>query len=222
MPRVRRAGTPSSRPSIREPARGVARRASAAAVGGGGQPVPLGSIGEVDLPRLPIGIGELDRVLGGGLVPGSLVLLGGEPGVGKSTLLLQAAAGVAAGRSRSVLYATGEESAAQVRLRASRLGLLGGPAADGVHVVAETRRRADRRARAGQPGRTSWSSIRSRRRRSTSSTARPAASARSGSRRSASWSWPRARGSRSSSSATSRRTARSRGRRRSSTSSTPS
>ena len=63
----------------------------------------------------------LDRVLGGGLVPGSLVLLGGEPGIGKSTLLLQAGRGVA--RSREVLYATGEESAGQVRLRGERLGI---------------------------------------------------------------------------------------------------
>jgi DNA repair protein RadA/Sms len=62
-----------------------------------------------------------DRVLGGGLVPGSLVLLGGEPGIGKSTLLLQAGRGVA--RSREVLYATGEESAGQVRLRGERLGI---------------------------------------------------------------------------------------------------
>ncbi len=62
-----------------------------------------------------------DRVLGGGLVPGSLVLLGGEPGIGKSTLLLQAARGIA--RSREVLYATGEESASQVRLRGERLGI---------------------------------------------------------------------------------------------------
>ena len=79
-------------------------------------------------PRLPVGLGELDRVLGGGLVPGSLVLVGGEPGIGKSTLLLQAAAGLAAA-GRTVLYATGEESGGQVRLRADRLGLLGGPAA---------------------------------------------------------------------------------------------
>ena len=66
-----------------------------------------------DVPRMPIGIGELDRVLGGGLVPGSLVLVGGEPGIGKSTLLLQAAAGVARATAagRRVLYATGEESA---------------------------------------------------------------------------------------------------------------
>jgi DNA repair protein RadA/Sms len=101
--------------------------------------VALGAVGTADAPRLKIGIGELDRVLGGGLVPGSLVLLGGEPGVGKSTLLLQAAAGVAAGSGRSggVLYATGEESAAQVRLRAGRLGLLDGIAGTAISVLAE-------------------------------------------------------------------------------------
>jgi DNA repair protein RadA/Sms len=84
------------------------------------------------------GIGELDRVLGGGLVPGSVILVGGEPGIGKSTLLLQAAAGVAAavGPDR-VLYATGEESAAQVRLRAERLRLLGGPGG-GIRIAAES------------------------------------------------------------------------------------
>ena len=79
------------------------------------------------------GIGELDRVLGGGIVPGSLILLGGEPGIGKSTLLLQVAAGVAA----PVLYATGEESAAQVRLRAGRLDLLAGPSGQAIEVLAE-------------------------------------------------------------------------------------
>ena len=84
-----------------------------------------------------MGIGELDRVLGGGLVAGSVVLLGGEPGIGKSTLLLQAAAGVAASGA-TVLYATGEESASQVRLRAGRLGLAGGPVGDAIRVVAET------------------------------------------------------------------------------------
>jgi DNA repair protein RadA/Sms len=91
------------------------------------------------MPRLGAGIAELDRVLGGGLVPGSVVLIGGEPGIGKSTLLLQAAAGVAgAGATSHVLYATGEESAAQVRLRAGRLGLLDGPAAERIRVVAES------------------------------------------------------------------------------------
>jgi DNA repair protein RadA/Sms len=99
--------------------------------------VPLGAVGTADAPRIRVGIGELDRVLGGGLVPGSLVLLGGEPGVGKSTLLLQAGAGVAA-TSGGVLYATGEESAAQVRLRAGRLGLLDGVAASAIAVLAES------------------------------------------------------------------------------------
>ncbi|HET7703511.1 MAG TPA: DNA repair protein RadA [Candidatus Limnocylindrales bacterium] len=98
----------------------------------------LADVGEPARERLPVGIDELDRVLGGGLVPGSLVLVGGEPGIGKSTLLLQAAAGVASlvGPER-VLYATGEESAAQVRLRAERLGLLTGPAG-GIHVLTES------------------------------------------------------------------------------------
>ena len=94
------------------------------ATGPGPEPTALVDIGEADVPRLPTGLGELDRVLGGGLVPGSLVLVGGEPGIGKSTLLLQVAAGLA----RPVLYATGEESGAQVRLRAARLGLLDGAA----------------------------------------------------------------------------------------------
>jgi DNA repair protein RadA/Sms len=112
---------------------GAARRREAVAVGPGASPVALGAIGEADIPRLATGIGELDRVLGGGLVPGSLVLVGGEPGIGKSTLLLQVAAGLAA----PVLYATGEESAAQVRLRAARLGLLDGAPAEHVQVLAE-------------------------------------------------------------------------------------
>ncbi len=105
----------------------------------GHTPTGLAAIAEADLPRFSIGIGELDRVLGGGLVPGSVVLLGGEPGIGKSTLLLQAAAGLtrATGGGAHVLYATGEESPGQVRLRASRLGLLAGTPADGVRVLAE-------------------------------------------------------------------------------------
>ena len=107
-------------------------------LGGAATTTRLADIGEQLHARLPIGIGELDRVLGGGLVPGSVVLVGGEPGIGKSTLLLQAAAGVAArvGPDR-VLYATGEESAAQVRLRAERLGLLDGAAA-GIRIAAES------------------------------------------------------------------------------------
>ena len=105
-------------------------------VGGSGvAPVPLSAPPEAAMRRLPTGLRELDVVLGGGIVPGSLLLIGGEPGVGKSTLLLQVAGGVAAG-SGGVLYATGEESAGQLRLRAARLGLGSGPAADAVAVLA--------------------------------------------------------------------------------------
>jgi DNA repair protein RadA/Sms len=79
------------------------------------------------------GVDELDRVLGGGLVPGAVILLAGEPGVGKSTLLLDVAARVAAG-GRDVLYVSGEESAAQVKLRAERIGAV----ADSLYLTAET------------------------------------------------------------------------------------
>ena len=122
------------RPTTRSE-RAAARGPSA----GASAPEGLATIAEADLPRLSLGIAELDRVLGGGLVPGSLVLVGGEPGIGKSTLLLQAAAGLTRGRAggAQVLYATGEESPGQVRLRAARLGLLTGPSADGVRVLAE-------------------------------------------------------------------------------------
>jgi DNA repair protein RadA/Sms len=77
-------------------------------------------------PRSPTGIAELDRVLGGGLVPGSAILLGGDPGIGKSTILLQAAASLA-GAGKRVLYISGEEAVEQVRMRARRLGLTGSP-----------------------------------------------------------------------------------------------
>jgi DNA repair protein RadA/Sms len=93
-------------------------------------------LGEVETPRvdrLSTGIGELDRVLGGGLVPGSLVLIGGSPGIGKSTLTTGALGNLAAA-GRKVLYVSGEESAAQVKLRAERLG----SGALGVPIVAET------------------------------------------------------------------------------------
>ncbi len=113
--------------------RAIARGATSAVVA-----ETLAGIAEADLPRLRLGIDELDRVLGGGLVPGSLVLVGGEPGIGKSTLLLQAAAGLArTDGGGTVLYATGEESPGQVRLRAARLGLLSGPAGEQVRVLAE-------------------------------------------------------------------------------------
>jgi DNA repair protein RadA/Sms len=124
---------------IREPSKGIRAagpRAARLATRGGESPEALARVTDLDLPRLSVALPELDRVLGGGLVPGSVVLLGGEPGIGKSTLLLQAAAGVAA--FGTVLYASGEESAAQVRLRATRLGLTDGPAGKTVRVVAES------------------------------------------------------------------------------------
>ena len=84
-------------------------------------------------PRARSGIAELDRVLGGGLVPASATLVGGDPGIGKSTILLQAAAAFA-GTGRSVIYVSGEEASAQVRMRARRLGLADAP----VRLAAET------------------------------------------------------------------------------------
>ena len=86
-----------------------------------------------DAPRLPTGMAELDRVLGGGLVPGSAVLVGGDPGIGKSTLLLQAAAALAS-RGAPVVYLSGEEAPAQVRMRAGRLGLSQAPVALGTET----------------------------------------------------------------------------------------
>src|SRR5687768_18477813 len=97
------------------------------------KPVPLSAVQAVRHVRHTTGIGELDRVLGGGLVPGSLVLIGGSPGIGKSTLTSMALGNLAAA-GRKVLYVSGEESAAQVKLRAERLGR----GALGVPIVAET------------------------------------------------------------------------------------
>jgi DNA repair protein RadA/Sms len=93
---------------------------------------PLADVALADAGRIGTGLGELDRVLGGGLVPGSLVLIGGEPGVGKSSLLLQALHLIATA-GRSALLVSGEESPAQVRLRAERLGAVGG-----ISILAET------------------------------------------------------------------------------------
>jgi len=98
-----------------------------------GRPQPLKDVVLEAGERLPTGIAELDRVLGGGVVRGSLVLIGGEPGAGKSTLLLQAARALATARP-PVLYVSAEESAAQVKMRADRLGIAG----DGLLLWAET------------------------------------------------------------------------------------
>jgi DNA repair protein RadA/Sms len=102
---------------------------------GAGQPKrsePIQSVGERPLQRLATGYGEFDRVLGGGLVPGSLVLLGGDPGIGKSTLLLQSCRSMA-GRT-SVLYVSAEESAQQVKLRWRRLAEVPGEEATGAEA----------------------------------------------------------------------------------------
>jgi DNA repair protein RadA/Sms len=104
------------------------------AANGSGEAKPLLRLAEVeveDAERIATGVPELDRVLGGGLVPASLVLVGGEPGVGKSTLLLMALAAIS--RDRRALLVTGEESSAQVKLRAARLG-----GAEQVEILAET------------------------------------------------------------------------------------
>jgi DNA repair protein RadA/Sms len=84
---------------------------------------PISEVALGDEPRVAVGVGEVDRVLGGGLVPGSLVLIGGDPGVGKSTLALGIAHQIA--DQRTVLYVSGEESARQTKMRASRLGAEG-------------------------------------------------------------------------------------------------
>ncbi len=94
--------------------------------------LPIGRVDAAAARARPTGMSELDRVLGGGLVPGAVVLIAGEPGVGKSTLLLEA--GALAASAGRVLYVTGEESAAQVRLRADRIGAI----ADSLYLAAET------------------------------------------------------------------------------------
>lgn len=98
----------------------------------GGEVSTLAEVSTAPEPRLITGVGELDRVLGGGLVPGSVVLIGGEPGIGKSTLLLQTLAAVS--RNHPSLYATGEESLQQVALRGQRLGV----ADESLQLMAET------------------------------------------------------------------------------------
>ena len=115
---------------------GRGRAGSAASAVPAGRPVRLADVSTERVPRLLTGIGELDRVLGGGLVPGSLILLGGSPGIGKSTLTNMALGNLAAA-GRRTLYVSGEESAAQIRLRASRLSAATAGALE-VPVLAET------------------------------------------------------------------------------------
>ncbi|MEA3278069.1 MAG: DNA repair protein RadA [Pseudomonadota bacterium] len=111
---------------------GGRRAGYAGAAAGGPGAVSLASVSPESYSRTCSGIAELDRVLGGGLVQGSVVLIGGDPGIGKSTLLLQASASLAG--QRPVLYVTGEESPQQVSLRAMRLGFEG----EGIQLLAET------------------------------------------------------------------------------------
>lgn len=112
------------RPAPKRPTRALA---------GSSRVVSLSSVAGIERPRWATGLAELDFVLGGGVVPGSLILLGGEPGIGKSTLLLQVSARLTAGGHR-VLYVSGEESAYQVKLRAERLS----EPTDDVLLLAET------------------------------------------------------------------------------------
>ena len=95
---------------------------SMARSGPASQAASLADIAMEDMARLETGIGELDRVLGGGIVPGALILLSGDPGIGKSTLVLQLAAAVC-DKNGTVLYGSGEESAGQIKMRAQRLGI---------------------------------------------------------------------------------------------------
>jgi DNA repair protein RadA/Sms len=147
--------------AARRAARGVVSSAGQTGdIAQGASPLTLDQIDEADAPRRPTGISEFDRVLGGGIVPGSAVLVGGEPGIGKSTLLLQVAQALAGTRDKEkrsrgeeetktdivsaspllpvsssrVLYVTSEESARQTKLRAGRLGVVSG----GLLVLAET------------------------------------------------------------------------------------
>jgi len=100
---------------------------------GSQRPKPLSQVTLSAHPRIPIPMPEVSRVLGGGLVPGSIVLIGGEPGIGKSTLLLQIAA-LLGHQEKPVLYVSGEESPQQIKMRADRLGIQGDP----LHLLSET------------------------------------------------------------------------------------
>ncbi|MBR3755582.1 MAG: DNA repair protein RadA [Firmicutes bacterium] len=117
---------------IDTPVNDTRRRASEGAKGA--RPSKLKEVGSSDYSRIDTGIGELNRILGGGLVPGSLTLISGEPGIGKSTLIIQAAAKLAASLG-TVLYVSGEESEEQIKMRADRVC---GELSDQLYILAET------------------------------------------------------------------------------------
>ena len=163
-----------------EPLVRAAAAARRPAHGGAARPAPPRSppSGSATSPspassRWPTGLPEFDFVLGGGIVPGSMTLIGGEPGIGKSTLLLQVAARLEAG-GRTVLYASGEESPEQLRLRADRLEEDAGP----VHVLGETRLEAVLEAAAALARRLPGARLHPDGRTPTRSRARPATSGR--------------------------------------------
>ncbi len=109
---------------VEEVTRGKAQPKGERRGSGKAHPVPLNEVSAAPEPRQPTGVPEFDRVLGGGVVPGSVVLIGGDPGIGKSTLMMQMAASL---RKAVTLYVTGEESASQMKLRAERLGIESSP-----------------------------------------------------------------------------------------------
>jgi DNA repair protein RadA/Sms len=136
-------------PPAEDARRPAARDAATGDIARAGEAVTIADIDQADSPRTSTGISEFDRVLGGGIVPGSAILVGGEPGIGKSTLLLQVAASLSStgvlpvtgapghgrdARATKVLYVTSEESARQVALRAGRLGVTG----SSLLILAET------------------------------------------------------------------------------------
>ena len=120
-------------PAPKLPGRAASHAPAAGAAGAAAKPVSLSDVEADGQSRFTTGIGELDRVLGGGIVPGSLVLVGGDPGIGKSTLLLQVCRNLA-GAGRKVLYISGEESLQQIKLRARRIGEF----SDSLRLLCET------------------------------------------------------------------------------------
>ena len=133
LPRLRRVEQPRRGAPGAGAAPGKGRPEQATLPSSPSSPKPFDAIDSGEESRVPSGIDEFDRVLGGGIVPGSLVLIGGEPGIGKSTLILQVAHLLGAHHG-TVLYVSGEESERQVKLRGERLGISGG----GLFLMAET------------------------------------------------------------------------------------